>query len=139
MTVQGPVKKLQPDRMSHRGGGGFAGIPRHTPPPRPPKRLGQVFASAPSAQLIHVIACFVLYTAFLVLRLLPPSVCCILGGSLYYSYGIPVHAVEEACNFPSMVKVGCSNRKRVMDSLKEWCRRCGMFTSLRGDAIASYG
>ena len=25
VTVQGPVKKQQPDRMSHRGGGGGAG------------------------------------------------------------------------------------------------------------------
>ena len=36
------------------------------------------FASAPSAQLIHVVGCFVLCTASLVLPLLPRFACCIL-------------------------------------------------------------
>ena len=50
------------------------GFPHHPAPPPPPRRiprtlktLGQIFASMPSAQVIHVAACFVLCTAFLVL------------------------------------------------------------------------
>ena len=74
--------------------------PTHPPAPPPPplKRLGRNFALAPLAQLFHVVACFVLCTALLVLPLLPPFVGCILGTTI----------------------VDFSNRKRVMDSLKEW-------------------
>ena len=55
MTVQGLVKKLQPDEMPHRGGaegggapqgveGGLGGVPHHPPPAPPPQNiLGQIF------------------------------------------------------------------------------------------------
>ena len=37
MTVQGPVKKQQPDGMSHGGGGGF-GAPPTLPEPNSPAK-----------------------------------------------------------------------------------------------------
>ena len=40
MTVQGPIKKQQPDAMSHGGG------ESHTPPSPPLNRLGQIFFRA---------------------------------------------------------------------------------------------
>ena len=57
VTVQGRVKKQQPDGMSHMGGGGGRGSPHLDPPV---KRLGEIssrppanqtFSLAPSAQI----------------------------------------------------------------------------------------
>ena len=48
-------------------------------PPPPSYKIGPNCCFGALAQLIHVVACFVLCTAFFVLPLLPPSACCILG------------------------------------------------------------
>ena len=48
-------------------------------PPPPSYKIGPNCCFGALAQLIHVVACFVLCTAFFVLPLLPLSACCILG------------------------------------------------------------
>ena len=68
---------------------------RGVPPTK--KRLGQNLASPPSAQLIYVVACFVLHSLFCRCYLrLSVAFFLSLEAPLYYSYGIYVHEGEEA-------------------------------------------
>ena len=92
--------------------GGFPGSPPPPPRPSPFQRSRQNFASVPSAQSIHVVACFVLYTAFFVLPLLPPFVCCLLGPCI--TAGMYVHP-ETSIPWSGL---DVSNRKPVS---------CGLF------------
>ena len=81
-------------------------MPYH--PPSPILKDGANFIA--SAQLIHVVACFALCTAFLVLPLLPPFAGCILGSyttamaSMFMKWRKPEAALPWS-------GLGVSNRK----------------------------
>ena len=49
VTVQGPVKKQQPDGMAHGGGGGWPGTQTRPPPPLPLGSLRNGLAAPPVA------------------------------------------------------------------------------------------